>query len=331
MTIPLNNSNRATADAVWAAEQLGLDGPLDFAAARGKLWRQLRAHELLPPADWQVCARVALGGAPAEMSPGESIVSGRRDALREQVETFAAQFFRLPPDARRAQWEDLMPHCRPHAPLVARLESLAVGLEVDLETPAAQARPEIAELRQEFCRLFVLRPHRRALALQAFRERTSADRPAWEQAAQMLETWHADVAALNKPLVLELKQSRHFDAEAARRKQRLLATERQRKTTTTGNHQVKVAGLDHCRDRPRRDCDSSFPTADRRLARARPLRSHSRTGNWTIASAGLRARACAASSKSSREARSSPQRIHRQPPTAHPQAAERISISWNMI
>jgi hypothetical protein len=233
MTTPPTNSDRAEADraiadAAWAAEQLRLSTPVDAAASRRVLLRELRTHEFLPPPDWQTCADLVLQQPRTEMNPAIAITTGRRDVLRERVEAFAAEFFSIPPAARRARWNELIGLCRPHAPLAQRLALLGPGLDLDVSNQSANLNlsgsrgdsPEVsqqaAELRELILRMFVLRPRARAELSLSLHERVESAPTSWEKAAKLLERRDPAVAKLNGWLIEELKNWSKLEARGTR-------------------------------------------------------------------------------------------------------------------
>jgi hypothetical protein len=139
--------------------------------------------------------------------------------LREEVDSFAADFFDLPVAERGRQWESLVSECRDFPPLAGRLRALKAGLEVEPPSlPPDQlgggAPGPLAELADQLVQSFPLPPVAKAASRQAFHRRTETDtsdsaEASWEQAARyLLAEWPA-LAALDRELVEEVANLRN--------------------------------------------------------------------------------------------------------------------------
>src|SRR5437870_4373578 len=100
----------------WAADQLDLDAAARPEEVRAQFLRRLPDEDFLPPLAWQEAAAL-LDGLPAPATPPEDAVAEMAESLREEVESFAGQFFALRPDERRARWQTLAERCRMDLPL----------------------------------------------------------------------------------------------------------------------------------------------------------------------------------------------------------------------
>jgi hypothetical protein len=152
----------------------------------------------LPPADWQTLARVvAARRAPATMTIAEGLMTGRRDVLREEVESFCAEFFQLEPAERRARDAHLTSKCARHPPLLARLNKLVGGFLLAREPFVVETLPDVKALADVVRKLFVMRPHDRAIARQSFLRETREEPQRWADAARALNTTHPEIARLD--------------------------------------------------------------------------------------------------------------------------------------
>ncbi|HEX4147978.1 MAG TPA: hypothetical protein VHY20_03280 [Pirellulales bacterium] len=221
MTTPTNSAPHS-GERAWAAEQLGLTAG-DLAAQRASLARQLQGHDFLPPTDWQALVRTVLDEHQAPvLTIAESLLTGRRDFLRGQVEAFCAEFFQLPPEPRRERHAELLAQCAADALLVARLRALEPGLNLDREALSGPGTPEVKTLADWILKQVVLRPHDRAIARQACLRLTQSDPGKWAAAAQALEKLHPNVASLGPWILLQLKpwKLKQREVESAQRRRK---------------------------------------------------------------------------------------------------------------
>jgi hypothetical protein len=230
MTMP-EKQECAIDEGVWAAEQLGLSGG-GPAARRAALAIQLQHHNFLPPADWQALARVAQARVaqaqrpPTVMTTTEGLLTGRRDVLRHEVEEFCTEFFRLNPAARRRRHAELVSACASHKPLLAHVNALAGGLNIECGSPGASESPEVDGLFNVMLELFVLRPHNRAIARHVFLQQIRPEPRKWATAARVLSQLAPEVARLDAVLfsrLLSWKQEKRELASAERRRNRAFA------------------------------------------------------------------------------------------------------------
>ncbi|HEY1600397.1 MAG TPA: hypothetical protein VGG64_12390 [Pirellulales bacterium] len=196
MTTPYN-PEPCGSERDWAIDQLGLAGG-ESATQSAALARQLAGHSFLPPPDWQTLARVvAARRAPSTMTIAEGLMTGRRDVLREEVESFCAEFFQLEPAERRARDAELTSKCARHPPLLARLNKLVGGFFLAREPFVGETLPDVKALADVVRKLFVMRPHDRAIARQSFLQETRQEPQRWADAARALNTTHPEIARLD--------------------------------------------------------------------------------------------------------------------------------------
>jgi hypothetical protein len=149
----------------WARRQLGVPLEATPTQARPAVLRALADGEFVPPPEWQEAVEVLYRPSRAPAARGRAAVD-EEARLRPEVETFATEYFKLAPPARRERWHALAVQCRPFPRLAARLEVLVPGLEIDLVAFLAREK-KFDELAQQVTTLFLLRPPERAARRQA--------------------------------------------------------------------------------------------------------------------------------------------------------------------
>jgi hypothetical protein len=189
----------------WAGGQLKVGPEASAAQVRAAALAALPDEEFVPPESWQHALRLL--SRPREQRPASAAaLRDYTDELRSEVEEFAADFFDLDPPERRRQWQALCDRAGGFAPVAARLGLLERGLDIDRASLPTEP-PRVAELANEVCDLFVLRPAARAARRRAFLQgiRTSEGTlNDWQEAARRLRADYPAVADLELHLVGEL-------------------------------------------------------------------------------------------------------------------------------
>lgn len=213
----------------WAAELLGVEPTATPTAARRAYFRKVRENEFVPPRSLDRALHIfdPRHGQAASDEEG-SLEQERR--LRADVEAFATDFFKLSPRARCERWDELLSQCRGSAPLTARLEALAAGLEVEPPSLPTEQRCR-DELIGHLLQTFPLSTLPQATARQAFLRQVEGAsfeaQVAWEHAARhLLAEW---------PLLAELDRQLVEDTAGLRNllKRRLKQQQRHRQPAAT--------------------------------------------------------------------------------------------------
>lgn len=195
----------------WCFEQTGVAADALPDVAKTALLRTLPERQFQPPSSWRVAARlltnVQSGNALAAMTEPARSDAARR--LSSEVEEFAAKYFALPPTAREARWQKLTAACCFAPALIARLNTLRGGLQVDAG-PIANVPDDVNRF-ADYCReLYVLPLPERASRRQRVWESLRADLPRWRAAAKALRARTATVANLDTRLVVRLLNAGQF-------------------------------------------------------------------------------------------------------------------------
>jgi hypothetical protein len=136
-----------------AATALDLPPDVTGAVASAEFLRKLPAENFAPPEEW-VAALNRLAGTGLPLTP--DALATEADELRSDVDAFAAAFWELPPDDRRAKWSALYARCADKSnPIAAFLRHLEAGLGMTVVAHPNKVADELAGLVRE---LFVLRP-----------------------------------------------------------------------------------------------------------------------------------------------------------------------------
>ncbi len=181
-----------------AAAALGLPPGADADAARAAFLRRLAAEDFAPP-EATVAAANALTGADLPLTP--DAVAAEAEAFRGEVETFAADYWSLPPADRRARWADLSVRCR-DGQTAAYLRHLEGGLGVEAVPQSDPAAEELAGLVRE---LFLLRPRPRAVRRAEWLAARSANEASWADAVRRLRTEAPAIVSLDPSLIDRLE------------------------------------------------------------------------------------------------------------------------------
>ncbi len=140
-----------------AEEWLGLDRDASPEATRSALLRRLGAEDFfLDPMGHE--AALVLAGRPAGSAPlltERGTTEGR--ALRDRIESFAADFFQIPVATRRDAWHSLWQASAADPRLQIRLRDLEPGLLID-PSAIADRNPLVKRLAGDLLELFVLEP-----------------------------------------------------------------------------------------------------------------------------------------------------------------------------
>jgi hypothetical protein len=182
-----------------AARRLGVDVGLAPEAERAWLFDRLRTLDFLPDPATHDAIKVRCGHV---LDSGPLVIETRlndEEFFQGQIESFAEEFFDLPPHERCARWESLTAACALYPTLAERLRHFRPGLEVDREGFFDKS-PAVSRLAEDIFALFVLRPSARAARARALASRLKADRElsarALKYAARRLRKRHAEIAAL---------------------------------------------------------------------------------------------------------------------------------------
>jgi|GEM_PF-6789046 len=192
-----------TADprARWA-EQLATSAESTSDEAVAAFLRTLPKGNFLPAPE-QVAAVNALAAAALPVGPDYTV----EQLLRNEVETFAAQYWALAPTERRAAWEDLSRR----GANVARLRELEQGLHL-LVTPLADPiAEELAALMRE---LFVLPPRERSIRRNTWLFVRTAEETKWREAFAAVHREVPALATLDSQLAVALSPT-HAEAALA--------------------------------------------------------------------------------------------------------------------
>jgi hypothetical protein len=188
--------------AAWAGRQLRLSEGAAPAQAHGLVLRGLAHHEFVPTPEWQEAFDVIYRSGRAKGPCGRAWCD-EETRLRAEVESFATEFFKLSPQERRSRWQALALQCRPFPRLVARLEGLEPGLDVEAVAISPKER-QLLWLAEQATTLFVLRPPERAARRQALLANVATQGANLEKAASRFQKRHSALAALEPDLIGKL-------------------------------------------------------------------------------------------------------------------------------
>lgn len=183
---------------VWALEQLGVPPGADVPETRARLLRKLTNMEFVPNETWMPAWRLVKEVVNVQLPT--SFTNRQEAVLRERVETFAVEFFRLQPNARQARYRLLTHEVSSLPALAHRLERLAPGLGIevgswpDLDVDARALAEWVCEGFTKPYRLAVV--HRQELLTTLKRNPGK-----WDEAARQLCAVQAKVAALDVSLM----------------------------------------------------------------------------------------------------------------------------------
>lgn len=207
----------ATALQGWAVAQLDLGRDAAPAEVRAALLRRLAEDDFVPPLRRHLAARILLDPAYASAAALRHVSGEKEDRLRTEVDSFAADFFKLQPAARRQRWQELTACCAFTPPLAARVRELEEGLVVI--PPTTGDAPDVVALAEHVCELFVLRPAARAARRQELLREMEPSVARWQAAARQLRSLSPAVAALAPHLLNELADWEAWLQQQRRREQ----------------------------------------------------------------------------------------------------------------
>ncbi len=194
----------------WAAGLLGVPETATGGEARRAYFKKLRESDFLPAPALGHAFRI-LDGKTGPVEPKEEWLLEIESRLRAEIESFAAEFFALPVAQRRERWDALLSRCESVSPLLARLQALKAGLDVEIRNrPLGQSHQ--GSLAEQLLQSFPMPPLAQAASRQAFlrqiEESTAADRLLWGNAARyLLAEWPA-LAVLDQDLVRQIVKLR---------------------------------------------------------------------------------------------------------------------------
>lgn len=212
----------------WAAELLEIAAEAPPEQSRIAAARKLAEWDFTPPDRWQHAAELltmkgtdrAAADSLRESETGSrteqpALVGRQRPLaevehrLRQEIEDFAAGYFRQPPGDRSRNWHALRLRAGPFPLLLDRLAWLEHGLSATPEA-VVDKDPQVARLAREAAEMYVLSPPGRAARRDELLRAKRLEAAKWAKAAKGLRSRHAALAALDGPL---------FDALEDRRKQ----------------------------------------------------------------------------------------------------------------
>ncbi len=202
--------------AEWAAEQLSVPPDSSPQETTSAFLRRLAEEDFVPPPALRMAWEIASARWPAQRSPPAWLDEPRETELRGRIEQFAGQFFNLPPEQRKAQWERLAREAEQWPRLEIRLRRLEPGLNVDFK-PLPKLGLREAKLIQLARELFPLAPEARAVRRrQLLHSNIDGDIRPWQKAAARLRRWHREVADLAPDLLIPLATWRSTMRAAAK-------------------------------------------------------------------------------------------------------------------
>ncbi|MDB5388729.1 MAG: hypothetical protein JWM11_4375 [Planctomycetaceae bacterium] len=140
----------------WAHETLKLPSDLTTPGMRVAILERLAQCDFVPPQDWNDSINVLIPSAP--VTDHSAIPNGyyqdRETVVRSKFEQFARNFFELPPDQRRAQWEQLKILSAPWPPIRVCMTRLEPALDIDLSC-LQEGSPKTWQIGRYFSRRFV--------------------------------------------------------------------------------------------------------------------------------------------------------------------------------
>jgi hypothetical protein len=209
----------------WAARRLDASADASPAQARIAFLRRLVQTDFLPPTTWRAALQILTGqlaSPPPEVRTNDVTSEDEERQWRQEVDGFAADFWRLDPKERYRRWTDLTARCNPSPPLRFRLQKLASALQIG-PVRLDDEHPKVKELVGQIQELFILQPEARAQSRLIFRRKIRSAIREWESACRHLQWQHPDIAALEGNLVGELASWQKTQKEIARMRGRLQA------------------------------------------------------------------------------------------------------------
>lgn len=126
-------------------------------------------------------------------------------AARAALQAYQQEFFEFPPDHRQQRFEDLSRRLAEHPLLLQRLQSLSAGLDVDAASLEDERSPEVRELGELICKMFLAAPQERQRLQDDFETRFS--RKQRRATAKGLYLDYPDIADLEAKYVDALRRT----------------------------------------------------------------------------------------------------------------------------
>lgn len=204
----------------WADRTLELSRDAHGAEYRRRMLQQIETAEYVLPESSRAAMRLrshaANGNQGCQEHDAASDLShfdeDDEERMREELLTFSAEFFELPPDLRRQRWESIQGRVVTIPRLLTWLNSLQPGLEITFEE-LSSLPDEVQPLAQHILELFPLPPALRArrrreviAGLSGATTMQGADNGLeWEHVAEQLREGWPHLAELGPDLVNELE------------------------------------------------------------------------------------------------------------------------------
>jgi hypothetical protein len=199
MTTPRETSEALPDLAGWARRKLAVGENLTPTAGHARILRDLATASLVPSTDWHEAFEIIYRPARGCYRSGRGLWD-EEARLRNDVEAFATEFFRLEPLIRRDRWETLAGECQAFPRLAARLECLRPGLDVAV-APVSPKEDQLRWLVEHATELFILRPPERAARRQTLLAELGDKASTLEGATRQLQKRFPELAALEPNLI----------------------------------------------------------------------------------------------------------------------------------
>lgn len=238
----------------WANQELGLSEPTDRRQLRSVVLDRLQSDSWLSAPSiqraFEVLAHGPEGRKHALVGPDDGLYFlAAEKRRRDSVETFAQQFFDLPPDERRNRWNALFRECADFPRLAHRLNALKPGLNAYL--PESPDDASLRDLSRHLGELFTATPVARARKRLTPSTELAGTMAQWSAAARRLKQSHPQVAALDAKCLTDLSFGLSGAVPGASAKPNYVATP-PRQTSQDGGHRHTVEGETQRRSSSRR-------------------------------------------------------------------------------
>jgi hypothetical protein len=191
----------------WAESEADVRLADGAPAVRSRLVERLELEAWLPSPGLQYAFEtLAIGperlrGMPIDPTAGDYFVAAE-GMLRDEIETFAGEYFQIEPAARAQRWRSLAERAVDFPALASRMRQLRTGLDVSPQTPDAE--PILKSLAEHVVELYTLPPHERAKRRRFPSERFQEFVTRWPAAAARLRQQYPKLAALEPQLIEQL-------------------------------------------------------------------------------------------------------------------------------